>query len=129
MRLRVLIAGFLVLSGFVITPGSAWAFNQQITVYAAVPQMRNIYVDGAGIIIKIVGNTSQNIEPKVYDEHNQPVAMTGSISRQYQQFLNEHQGHIDAGKFYYINPVVIDNSINTQTIQVESNRKILSLSL
>jgi hypothetical protein len=74
--------------------------RQPITVYANVPAMRNIYVDKAGFITKIVGNTDQNVAPRVFDDElNKPQPMTDSIMRQYQQFITQH-GVLEAGKTY-----------------------------
>jgi hypothetical protein len=120
MRLRVLVLGLFALAGINAAPATSLAFNTRITVYASVPQMRLIYVNKAGMVTKIGGNTSQNITPQVYDENNHAVAMTESISQQYQQFLQLHNNKLEASKIYYINPVSVNNHPNTQTIKIES---------
>jgi hypothetical protein len=129
MRLRGIIAVFLTIAGFITAPGSALAFNQRITVYANVPEMRIIYVSDAGFITKVGGNTSNNIEPQVYNEKSQVIPMTDAINQQYQKFLDEHQGKLQASKIYEVNPVSVDTAVNTQSIKVEQQPVVLSLSL
>jgi hypothetical protein len=107
----------------------ALAFNQRITVYASVPMMRNIYVDQSGQIIKVVGNTSDNIEPRVYNELNKEIAMTDSVKNQYDQFLKQHAGHLEASKTYIVNPVMVIDAPNTQSITISPSPEKLSLSL
>lgn len=110
-------------------PASAMAFNQRITVYASVPQMRYIYVNKDGIITKIAGNTSNNIEPKVVDENNQPLTMTESIKQQYQQFLKSHNWHLEASKIYKVNPLRVNEEISQQKIEVASKLQVADLAV
>jgi len=49
---------------------SAQEYNHIITVYAAVPEQRVIYIDETGNIIKIAGNTTKNITPMVLGPQN-----------------------------------------------------------
>jgi hypothetical protein len=120
MRLRAIVSSLFILIGVLAPTGGALAFNQRITVYASVSEMRYIYLDKSGLITKVGGNTSQNIEPQVFDENNHVVAMTDSVMQQYQQFLDDHNGKLEASKIYYINPVSVNNHPNTQTIKIES---------
>lgn len=119
MGKKFLFLVFLLLGVF-ISSTPALAYNQQLTIYATVPPLRAIYVDAYGNIIKIGGNTSENIPPTVYDQKNQPVAMTSTIQDQYQQFLLMHGGRLQASKIYDVNPLTISLAPNTQKIMVNS---------
>jgi hypothetical protein len=120
MRVRGVLAALFILAAIAGTPSVALAFNQQITVYASVPEMRNIYVNKAGNITKIVGNTAKNIEPTVLDENNQTLIMTESISKQYEAFLKAHHNHIEASKYYYLNPLTVNSQPNNQNIKINT---------
>lgn len=115
---KLFVYAVLSLGIFAITATTvpAAAYNQRITVYAVVPPQRVVFIDEAGSIYKIAGNTSDNIEPKVLDGRNQPTEMTDAIMKQYQNFLQLHGGRLEAGKIYNVNPVSVDTSVNEQTI-------------
>ena len=106
---------------------SAQEFNHTITVYATVPEQRAIYLDQYGAVIKIAGNTTNNITPKVYDASNREVPMAPGIQRQYDDFLRQHGGKLQASKVYNINPLKVDDSAQTQKISV--NNRGLSINL
>jgi hypothetical protein len=99
-RLKGAVLGLSAIAWLTSAP-VAMAFNHHITVYAQVPQMRNIYVNKSGLITEIVGNTSENVTPRIYNEDNQPQPMTDSIMQQYQQFLSQ-QKTLQASKIYTI---------------------------
>lgn len=111
----------------VATP--ALAFNQRITVYASVPLMRAIYVDDSGNLVKVAGNTAQNIDPTVYNLQNKPLQLTDSIKSQYELFLKQHNNHLEASKIYLINPIIVNTATNNQSITVADQPTRLSLSL
>lgn len=125
---RLLISVVITVLTFIFASPAALAFNQRINVYASVPPMRAVYVDDAGDLIKIAGNTSQNIEPTVYDQQNKQVQMTESIKSQYEQFLKSHDYKLEASKIYDINPVSVSILPNTETITVSASPDHLSLS-
>lgn len=120
MRVRGALVGLIILAIIIGAPSAALAFNQRITVYASVPEMRYIYVDKSGIITKVVGNTSNNIDPKVVNEDNQPLTMTESINKQYEAFLKDHHYHIAAGQFYYVNSMTVNSKLNNQNIKIST---------
>jgi hypothetical protein len=127
---RLLFWTFLFFTAGVIFSGpQSLAYNTQITVYASVPMMRVIYVDDAGNITKVLGNTTQNIDPKIYNEHNQPVSVTSQIQDQYNNFLKMHGGHLEASKTYVVNPIKVSNQPINQTLDVSTNNQRLTLSL
>jgi len=97
---------------------SAQEFNHTITIYAAVPEQRAIYLDQYGGIIKIAGNTENNVQPKVYDSSNHEVDISPGIQQQYDNFLKQHGGRLKAGQFYYINPVKVVAFADPQRITV-----------
>lgn len=100
---------------------SAQEYNHVITVYATVPQQRGIYIDKSGNIIKVAGNTSQNITPQVFDWNHQPVDMTAAIQSQYDAFLKAHDYHLTAGQSYTVSQIVtVSAQASSQTIQVSS---------
>ena len=108
---------------------SAQEFNQTITIYATVPEQRAIYLDDFGGIIRIAGNTTANIPPRGYDSSNHEVTISPAIQRQYDKFLAQHGGHLQAGVIYNINPLKVDNSTKGQTISFENSSQTLSLSV
>ncbi len=119
MGVRVL-AAIAVFMGMITAPAGALAYNQRIIVYASVAPQRAIYVNEEGFITKVAGNTSENIEPRVAGKSNETLTMTESISRQYQSFLDEHKGRLEAGKEYKVNPVTVDTTPNTQDILIDT---------
>lgn len=109
---------------------AAQDYNHVITVYASVPQQRGVYVDQAGNLIKVAGNTTANITPTVFTTDNKSLTMTDAIMNQYQQFLKQHQYHLEAGKIYVINPVTVNSQPNTETIKIPTAKpQPLTLSL
>jgi hypothetical protein len=127
---RLLLWVFLFAAAVLFFSGSqSLAYNTQITVYASVPMMRVIYVDESGNITKVLGNTTQNIDPKVYDEHNQLISMTSQIQDQYNKFLKAHGGHLEASKIYVVNPIKVSNQPISQTIDISAASQSLTLSL
>ena len=125
---RFLPAAFLLLIGFLAMPAAASAqqYNQRITVYAVVLEQRVIYLDESGNIIKIAGNTAKNISPSVLDSNNQAVPMTTKVQNQYDNFLAQHGGHLQASKIYNLNPLSVNLSSNTQVIVVGNGNLSLS---
>lgn len=119
MGVRVLISLFIVVAG-IFAPASALAFNTRITVYASVAEMRNIYVNKAGRITKIAGNTSRNIPPGAFDENNRPLQLTDDMELQYEAFLKSHNYYLSAGKYYYPVPSATDTKPGIQTIRISS---------
>jgi hypothetical protein len=128
MGKKFLVLGILLL-GVIAGSAPALAYNQQLTIYASVPPMRAIYLDASGNIIKVGGNTADNVTPQVYNDKNQPVDMTASVQTQYQQFLQSYNGHISAGKIYQVNPVRVNLATVNQVIQLNTAPAQLTLSL
>ena len=114
----------LVLAGFLVLAPTASAYNQRITVYAVVPQLRAIYLNELGSVIKIVGNTSDNIEPTVYDTQNHLVPMNDSIKIQYERFMVSHGWHLKAGQSYDVNPIFENTDVNNQTISIDDGLRL-----
>jgi len=112
-------------------PAAAFAqeFNHTITVYATVPEQRAIYLDQYGAVIKIAGNTTNNISPKVYDSANREIPISSDIQRQYDNFLRQHDGKLQASKIYNINPLKVDNSSKAQNISIIEIRSSFSVSV
>lgn len=78
------------------------AIAQKITVVGIVPQMRLIYINSDGRLLRVVGNTDENVSPIVsMDPSNGPAKMTDAISDQYQRLLADHGGKLKAGVTYY----------------------------
>jgi hypothetical protein len=98
----------------------AQQFNHRITVYASVAQQRGIYVNSSGLITKIAGNTSNNVEPMVFNENNKIIAMTDSVQNQYQAFLKAHDYHLNAGETYYLNTASISNTADSRQIKIDT---------
>jgi hypothetical protein len=109
----------LLIGSLIVSPvAEAQQYNHIITVYASVPEQRAIYLDEAGSIIKIAGNTTKNLAPQVFDSSNKPAAITDAVQKQYDDFLKQHNYHLEAGKIYNINPISVDLSPNTQVIEL-----------
>ncbi len=104
---------------FLPAGASAQTFNHTITVYATVPEQRAIYLDQYGAVIKIAGNTPNNIQPKVYDSSNHEVAISPAIQNEYDDFLKQHGGKLQAGATYRINPVKVSSVVESQDISVD----------
>lgn len=100
------------------TPASAQEYNHIIKVYAIVPEQRAIYLDETGNIIKVAGNTSKNVTPQVINSNNVPVSMTDAVQKQYDDFLKQHNYHLQASKIYEFNPLIVNNMANTQEIKL-----------
>lgn len=103
MGIKVFISGLIIAAG-IFSPTGVLAFNQRLTVYASIAQQRGIYINSSGLIIKVAGNTSNNVQPMVFNEAGQTVAMTEPIQSQYQAFLKAHDYHLQAGETYLLNP-------------------------
>jgi len=97
---------------------SAQEFNHTITVHATVPEQRAIYLDEYGAVIKIAGNTTRNVAPKVYDSSNLEVPISPAIQQQYDDFLRQHGGKLQASKVYEVNPLKVVSSTNVQQVKV-----------
>lgn len=95
----------LTLLGILVYAAPAVAAEQlsvsdTITISGVVLPMRYIYLDKAGNIQKVVGNTSVDITPTVLDAENQITQLTSKITSQYQHLLDENGGHLQAGQTY-----------------------------
>jgi hypothetical protein len=114
----------LVLGGFLAIVPDAAAYNQRIIVYAVVPPLRAIYLNDSGTVIKVVGNTSDNIEPAVYNSQNLVVQMNESIKNQYDRFMASQAWHLKAGQAYEVNPIYVNTDMNNQTITIDSELRL-----
>jgi hypothetical protein len=129
MRRFLIIVGGFVCPLLLPSIASAQEFNHTITVYATVPEQRAIYLDQYGAVIKIAGNTTRNVQPKVYDSSNREAPVSPDIQRQYDDFLRQHGGKLEASRIYNINPLKVDNSTQTQKISVNNRSLPINLSL
>lgn len=120
--MKVFLALLLVGAIATVSPPAAHAqeFNHRITVYASVAQQRGIYTNNSGLITRISGNTSNNVEPMVFNENNKIIAMTDSIQNQYMAFLKAHDYHLMAGETYYLNPVSVNNATDSREIKLDT---------
>jgi hypothetical protein len=73
--------------------------SSSITLSGIVLPGRYIYLDSQGDIQKVIGNTSQNITPKVLS-NNQLVPLSAKTARQYQYLLAENNGRLQASQTY-----------------------------
>lgn len=100
---RFLVVVLMLLGGLVYTTPSVLAVQlvatSTITLSGTVLPGRYIYLDSQGDIQKVIGNTSQNITPKVLS-NNHIIPLTNKIFRQYQQLLAENGGQMQAGQTY-----------------------------
>lgn len=121
---RGVLFGVLLLAvGLALSSGgkaSAQDYNHTITVYATVAEQRAVYIDANGNIYKVAGNTTRNITPQVYTTDNKLIAMTDSIMRQYQAFLNQHNGQLMAGQVYSVNQLVVQTVTDNRSIQLDT---------
>lgn len=75
---------------------------QKITIHGIVPVMRFIYVDNQDKILRIVGNTDQNITPQVVRASNyKTIELSPYINDQYQTILAANGGRLEGGLTYY----------------------------
>jgi len=120
MRKTFCLAWLLFIIASIAAAPAAVAYNHIITVYAAVLEQRAVYLDSSGSIVKVAGNTSNNVTPVVFDSSNKEIAMTASIQNQYESFLKLHNDHLLSGKIYNINPITVSAAPNTQIIGINS---------
>ena len=73
--------------------------SSSITLSGVVLPGRYIYLDSQGDIQKVVGNTTQNITPKVLS-NKQLVPLSTKTAQQYQYLLAENAGKLQAGQTY-----------------------------
>jgi len=91
----------LVAFGLIFCPAAlARTYNHTIIIYATVPKQRGIYVDKDWNIIRVAGNTSDNINPLVFSLDNRLLKMNQKIQKQYDEFLIQHDYHLIAGEVY-----------------------------
>ena len=120
MRKKFCLAWLLFIIASIAAAPAAVAYNHIITVYAAVLEQRAVYLDSSGSIVKVGGNTSNNVTPVVFDPNNKAVAMTPEVQRQYDDFLKLNNGRLQSGKIYNINPITVSAAPNTQLIGINS---------
>ena len=120
MRKKFCLAWLLFIIASIAAAPAAVAYNHIITVYAAVLEQRAVYLDSSGSIVKVGGNTSNNVTPVVFDPNNKAVAMTPEVQRQYDDFLKLNNGRLQAGKIYNINPITVSAAPNPQLIGINS---------
>lgn len=100
---------------------------QKITITGIVPTMRLIYVDPGQHILRVVGNTDQNITPQVIlAGANEKLAISPYINEQYQLILATHGGKLEAGKTYY--PAAPHFSPITTSTRTAGSKTTLNLS-
>jgi len=74
--------------------------SSTITLSGTVLPGRYIYLDSQGDIKTVIGNTSENIIPKVLNAKKQLVGLTDKVNQQYQQLLAEDGGKMQPGQTY-----------------------------
>lgn len=103
--LDLLIAGWAPSLALANTPTTSYDGSpiiQKITIHGIVPIMRFIYVDNQDKILRVVGNTSLNIVPRVILASNfKDIELSPYINAQYQQILSTNGGNLVAGLTYY----------------------------
>lgn len=124
--MRRFLFGLFVLAGALGAPAAAGAqsVSSSVTLYGYVPEMRFIYVNQDGFVTKIVGNTADNIEPRVTSLDNKEQSMTDSIRQQYDYFMSTHQWKLQAGVSYEVNPVQINSAVSSQNIEINNSSQI-----
>jgi len=85
-----------------------------------VPEMRFVYVNQGGFITRVVGNTSDNVTPRVADGNNKELPLTDAIQQQYNYFMSQHNWHLDAGVSYTVNPVQINTAVSQVNIEINT---------
>ena len=113
-----ILASFLAI--ILVLPAQAKAYNRQLTVYASVLPFRVIYVDKYGNLIRVAGNTADNIAPRVFDAYNKPVALSETVKLQYDQLLKQNSGHLLAGMVYEFNPILVVTSTTLPALQINT---------
>lgn len=96
--LPVLIGGLVYVGPAVLA--DQVSISSTVTLTGIVLPGRYIYLDKSGDVQKVIGNTSDNLTPKVLNSQNQLVPLSDKINQQYQQLLNENGGHLQAGQSY-----------------------------
>jgi len=119
---RRFLFGLIVVFGILGAPATAGALSisSQVTLVGIVPEMRFIYVNQDGFITRIVGNTSNNVTPRVADANNKEQPMTDAIWQQYVYFMDQHNWHLDSSASYDVNPVQINTEVSSQNIEINS---------
>jgi hypothetical protein len=119
---RVLFVFWLLIAIFASLPtaagASAASISQTVTISGRVAEMRFVYIDDAGNLAKVVGNTTNNVTPTAISLNNHKLPMTDSIWQQYIALMDQHNWQLDAGITYSLNPVQISTRPNEQTISV-----------
>ena len=113
-----ILASFLAI--ILVLPAQAKAYNRRLTVYASVLPFRVIYVDKYGNLIRVAGNTADNIAPRVFDAYNKPVALSETVKLQYDQLLKQNSGHLLAGMVYEFNPILVVTSTTLPALQINT---------
>ena len=124
--MRRFLFGLFVIAGLLSTPvlpaiaetSDGAPISQTITLSGVVPEMRVLYISQDGYLVKVVGNTPNNVIPTAATLDNKPVPMTDSIRTQYSTFMESHNWHLEAGREYAVNPVSVNNEPNRQAISV-----------
>jgi hypothetical protein len=118
-----LLPAALLLFGLLLMPSvaSAQEYNHIITVYAVVPEQRVVYLDESGNLMKVAGNTDKNITPTVLDPNNKEVPITPAVQQQYDNFLKQHHNKLQASIVYNVNPIAVNLTPNTQTIDINTS--------
>jgi hypothetical protein len=100
--------------------------SQTITLTGVVPEMRMLYINRDGYLVRIIGNTASNIKPEAISLDNKPLAMTDAIRRQYDYFLSQHGWKLVAGVTYQVNPVQVDTSVDRSDITINTASQVLA---
>lgn len=103
---------------------SAQSLSSTVTLSGIVAPMRFIYVDQSGAVIKIVGNTSDNVAPKVASLDNKLLPMTDSVWQQYIAFMDQHSWRLAAEQSYNVNPVQVKTEVSSQIIEINNQAQV-----
>jgi hypothetical protein len=118
---------FIAMQGVLASGVSAQEFNHRIIVYASVVEIRAIFLNADGAIIKVSGNTTRNVEPRVFGPNNNEEELSDNVRDQYQRFLDSQGGHLAASRTYDVNPIFVSDKPNTQSIEVSATPAKLTL--
>jgi hypothetical protein len=101
---------------------SAQSISSVVSIAGVVPEMRFMYVNQDGVVTRIVGNTSNNIRPRVAGPDNKELPLTDAVWQQYAYFMEQHNWHLDGGVSYDVNPVRVNTSVSSQNIQINATQ-------
>lgn len=102
----LLITGWAPSLALTNTPATSYdgsPVSGKVIIRGVVPTMRFIYVDNQDKILSVVGNTDQNISPRVIRTATyKDIELSAYVVAQYQTILAANGGHLQAGLTYHL---------------------------